>query len=159
MQKLHDRFNETVNLGVLNRGDVLYLDILETSRPFRMMATIGCRMPALRTAMGKAILARLAADQAGSQGLAVAPKLTPIRREALQRELDRTCRHGFAIDNEENEPGVACISAAILDAVGVPIAAISVSGPAYRILAGKKTLAQAIMAACQEISRNLGYIE
>jgi len=159
MQKLHDRFNETVNLGMLNHGDVFYLDILETSRPFRMMATVGCRMPAHKTAMGKAMLARLTADQSDSQALALAPKLTPMRREALQRELERACKRGFAIDNEENEPGVACISASILDAAGVPIAAISVSGPAYRILAGKKSLAQAVMAACQEISLNLGFIE
>ncbi len=157
MRMLHERFNETVNLGVLNGGDVLYIDILETSRPFRMMATVGCRMPAPATAMGKAMLACLPARRTRPPGHT---RITELRLEArtmLARELAQVRKQGFAIDDEENEPGVACIGAAILDFTGQPIAAMSVSGPAYRILREKKKLAPAILAACQSISRSLGY--
>lgn len=45
MRQLHERFNEAINLAVLHNGEVLYVDLLESSRPFRMAAMIGSRMP------------------------------------------------------------------------------------------------------------------
>jgi IclR family transcriptional regulator, KDG regulon repressor len=157
MRRLHEHFNETVNLGVLHNDEVLYIDILETSRPFRMMASIGCRMPAHVTAMGKAMLAHLCSIDAEGSVNNVMANLQPVARQALQRELERVRRLGFALDNEENEPGVACIGAAILDASGRPLAAMSISGPSYRIVSGKKNLVPEIVDACRGISRGLGW--
>jgi DNA-binding IclR family transcriptional regulator len=157
MRKLHDQFNETVNLGVLNNGDVLYIDILESLRPFRMMATIGCRMPVHVTAMGKAILANMNEEDLKSSGFAPISRLRPAARQDLFHELELVRKRGFAIDNEENEPGVACVGAAILDAAGHPLAAMSISGPNYRILTAKKDLAVAVVAACHSISLSLGF--
>jgi IclR family KDG regulon transcriptional repressor len=157
MQSLHNRFNETVNLGVLNQGNVLYIDILESSRPFRMAATVGCRMPVHLTSMGKAILANLAAETRARPHKRRLPgaqrKLVPIP----QRELDLVRDQGYAVDNEENEPGVACIGAAILDEAGRPVAALSVSGPARRILGAKKDIARAVIASCRNVSKSLGF--
>ena len=157
MQSLHDSFNETVNLGVLNQGNVLYIDILESSRPFRMAATVGCRMPVHLTSMGKAMLANLAAEtRARPRHLRPAGS----RRKQVQipqRELDLVRDQGYAIDNQENEPGVACIGAAILDETGRPVAALSVSGPAHRILGVKKDIAQAVATSCRNISKSLGF--
>lgn len=159
MRQLHERFNETVNLGVLQNDEVLYIDILETSRPFRMMARIGCRMPAHLTAMGKAMLAHLCSSEADGSVNDLVAKLQPAARQALQRDLERARRRGFALDNEENERGVACIGAAILDASGWPLAAMSISGPSHRIIGGKKSLALEIVNACRSISRGLGWQE
>ncbi|MBZ5497386.1 MAG: IclR family transcriptional regulator [Acidobacteriia bacterium] len=157
MRRLHERFNETVNLGVLSDEEVLYIDILETSRPFRMTATVGCRMPASLTAMGKAMLARLPRENPGAPDARPASGLHRSQRRMLKQELARVRRRGYAVDNEQNERGVACIGAAILDAAGRPVAALSVSGPAYRILAEKKNLAPGVVAACRGISQSLGF--
>jgi DNA-binding IclR family transcriptional regulator len=157
MESLHNKFNETVNLGVLNQGSVLYVDILESSRPFRMAATVGCRMPVHLTSMGKAMLANLAAE---SRAQPENRRPAGPRRKQVQipqRELDRVRDQGYAIDNEENEPGVACIGAAILDEAGRPVAALSVSGPARRILGVKNIIAQAVVASCSNISKSLGF--
>jgi DNA-binding IclR family transcriptional regulator len=159
MRRLHEYFNETVNLGVLYNDEVLYIDILETSRPFRMMATIGCRMPAHLTSMGKAMLAHLCPSEAEGSGNDLMAKLQPAAKQALQRDLERVRRRGFALDNQENERGVACIGAAILDASGRPLAALSISGPSHRIVSGKKTLVPAVVDACRSISRGLGWQE
>src|SRR5512135_1219327 len=76
MLELQERFNETVNLSVLDdSGNVLYLDIAESSRPFRMTATVGCRMPAHITSMGKAMLAYMQIDDPASPG---APKIAGL---------------------------------------------------------------------------------
>ncbi len=156
MLELQERFNETVNLSVLDdSGNVLYLDIAESSRPFRMTATVGCRMPAHITSMGKAMLAYMSFEDTVSGGRIA--DLAPKSARALHRELEAIRQQGYAIDREENEPGVGCIGAAIFDAEGRPVAAMSVSGPVHRILSKEKAVADAVLASCRAVSRRLGY--
>ncbi len=153
MLELRQRFNEMVNLSVLEDGHVLYLEIVESSRPFRMSATVGCRMPAHHTSMGKAMLAgNPACFESG-----LLAKESRQRLQRLRKELETVRERGYAIDDEENEPGVACIGAPILDAHGLPVAAISVSGPVQRVLANEKKIAEALVAACGTVSKGLGY--
>jgi IclR family transcriptional regulator, KDG regulon repressor len=149
MRQIHLRFNETVNLGVIHNGDVLYIDLLEPSRSFRMSAMVGSRMPLKSTSLGKAMLAFLP-DGQGNALLSAAGR-------ALKRELDLVRRHGYAIDDEENEPNVACIGVPILDRTGYAVAAMSVSGPVARILPNRKEISAVLIAACREISRQLGF--
>jgi IclR family acetate operon transcriptional repressor len=155
---LQERFNETVNLSVLDDGgNVLYLDIAESSRPFRMTATVGCRMPAHITSMGKAMLAYMGIEEARPNGSGGMADLAPKAWRALCRELDAIRRQGYALDREENEPGVGCIGAPIFDAEGRPVAAMSVSGPVHRVLAKEKAVADAVLAACRAVSKKLGF--
>lgn len=153
MLDLRQRFNEMVNLGVLEDGHVLYLEIVESSRPFRMSATVGCRMPAHHTSMGKAMLS----GDAGCFESALLMKESRARLQKLRKELVAVQQRGYAIDDEENEPGVACIGAPILDANGKPIAAMSVSGPVHRVLTNEKKIAEALIAGCATVSKGLGY--
>ena len=156
MLSLRDRFNEMVNLSVLDGEQVLYLQILESTRPFRMSATVGCRMTSHKTSMGKAMLAFHHADDSRSPYFFHLAKLPRSSRQVLNKELERIRQIGYAIDDEGNEPGVACIGAPILDETH-PIGAMSVSGPVHRILQNKTKIAEALMSACNEISRNLGH--
>ncbi|HEU5402599.1 MAG TPA: IclR family transcriptional regulator [Terriglobales bacterium] len=153
MLELRQRFNEMVNLGLLEDGHVLYLEIVQSSRPFRMSATVGCRMPAHHTSMGKAILA----NNPGSLEPGLLAKESRQRVVKLRKELETVRRCGYAVDNEENEPGVACIGAPVFDANGQAIAAMSVSGPVQRLLANEKKIAEALIAACGDVSAGLGY--
>ncbi len=157
MLELHGRFNEMVNLSVLDDGQVLYLDIVESTRPFRMSATVGCRMDPAKTSLGKAMLAALSADDSASPYYPLLAKLPRQRSQNLRRELEMVRQRGYAIDNEENEPGVACIGAAVLNAQGHPVAAMSVSGPVHRVLASEKKIAAALIAACKGASASLGF--
>jgi DNA-binding IclR family transcriptional regulator len=157
MLDLNRSFNETVNLGVLDGDHVLYVDILEASRPFRMGATVGCRMPAHLTSMGKALLAHMGTEGAGSPLTTAMSALSKKDAQAFQRELELVQRRGYAIDDEENEPGVGCLGAPIFNARGMPVAAISVSGPVHRIVRHEKSIAAALVAACAGVSKRLGY--
>src|SRR5712692_8078491 len=161
MRRLHDQFNETVNLGVIHNGEVLYNDILESSRAFRMAATAGSRMPIFSTSLGRAIAAHLPDAEvaqllSGPQGSASA-KRAAAENQSLRNELQTVRRRGYALDNEENEPGVACLGAPIFDNAGQAVAAISVSGPLGRILACQKQIAGSLTSFCKEISRKLGF--
>lgn len=155
MRKLQLRFNETVNLAVLHNGEVLYIDLLESSRPFRMSAMVGSRMAIANTSLGKALIAYAAEHELD----AVFDTLTPTELRKLRAEMEIVRRRGYATDQEENEPGVACIGAAILNEAGVSVGAVSISGPSVRIQKVEKEIGTALAATCKEISRQLGYSE
>lgn len=59
LEKLGEKFGETNNLGILDRGEVIYIDKVESSEALRMDLAIGRRVPAYRTALGKILLAGL----------------------------------------------------------------------------------------------------
>lgn len=149
--RLRDQFNETVNLGLIHNGDILYIDLVESQRPFRMSAMIGSRMPIGSTAMGKAMLAAMPKKA----GIALLSG-HPIPRN-LQAELERVRQSGHAIDNEDNEPGVACIGACILDGDGLAAAAVSISGPVHRILVREREIAKVLHLVCLRVSEQLGF--
>src|SRR5690606_29373477 len=76
------------------------------------------------------------------------PRLTPatlVTAQALRAELAQVRRHGYAIDNEENEPGIVCYGVALCDAAGRAVAGVSVSTLPFRAPA-----ASAAPAACIE---------
>ena len=153
MRKLQQSFNETVNLAVLHNGEVLYVDLLESSRPFRMSAMIGSRMPIANTSLGKALITHAAEHELEQ----VFDTLTPSELRKLRTEMEVVKRRGYATDHEENEPGVACIGAPILNEAGVSIAAMSVSGPSARILKQEREIGTTLASLCKEMSRQVGF--
>lgn len=162
MQRLQRRFNETVNLGLLDGGDLVYLAMVGSTRSLRMEAAIGARDPAHSTSLGKAILA---ARPAASRLDGLPPRLvrrtpaTRTSRAALAEELEATAARGYALDLEENEPGAHCV-AAVIPGGGLP-AAVSVSGPIQRMPAEAlggigAALIQAAAAICARLSGPTG---
>jgi IclR family transcriptional regulator, KDG regulon repressor len=136
MQSLRDRFNETVNLGVLDGTEVVYVEMVESRLSLRMQAQLGGRDPVYSTSLGKAMLAFLP-EEAWNNHL---PKRLTARTphtitalSALQQDLRETRERGFSIDRAENEEGARCIGAPIFDSYGTPVAAISLSAPAMRL--------------------------
>jgi DNA-binding IclR family transcriptional regulator len=83
---------------------------------------------------------------------------TMTSREALLKELDRTSRRGYAVDDEEREEGVRCAGVAILDARGEAVAAVSISGPSFRVTMQKiPAIADKLMTCVRGIQHDLGY--
>ena len=65
---------------------------------------------------------------------------------------------GYAIDDEEKEEGLRCVGAAVRGHSGKLIAAISVSGPAFRVTKERiPEIGRAVMQAASELSVELGY--
>ena len=128
---------ESVNLGVLEGPEVVYLECLESPHEFRLVAHVGMRAVLYRTALGKAMLAFMQEEKRESliQGLAFqafTPK-TIVSAEKLRCELARVAGDGYAVDDEESQLGLRCIAAPILNASGEAVAGISISGPAARV--------------------------
>jgi DNA-binding IclR family transcriptional regulator len=160
LHELVARTGETVHLGVPADGQVVYIAKVESPQSVRLVSRIGARIPFYCSAMGKALLARLdgpALDAELQRPREVRTLHTIIGRQALERELEKVRAAGVSIDDEENELGVRCIGAAIVDAQGRGIAAISVSAPEARMpLERCAELAPAVRAAADEIGRRIG---
>jgi IclR family transcriptional regulator, acetate operon repressor len=140
MQDLVDRYNETIHLAVLSGGDVVYIDKREGTHPFRMKSVIGGRNPAYRTGVGKALLAHKLTDREAVDGyvdsygpLLASTPTTHATGDALNAELELIRSRGYALDLEENEPGVHCAAIAVTLGTGRPVAGISVTAPTLRI--------------------------
>lgn len=161
MRHLLDAFKETVNLGVLSDGEVLYLEMLESSHSFRMAAAVGTRSPVHSTALGKAIAAHLPPSDLDrlirTRGLHALTPRTITSPAAWKRDLARTRVRGFSDDNGETEAGAACLGAPIFGPDGEVVGAISISGPTSRMRPIKRAAARALVQACASISRALGH--
>jgi IclR family transcriptional regulator, KDG regulon repressor len=153
---------ETVHLCIFDNGEVLYVDKIEPQKSVRMSSAVGLRSAAYCTAVGKAVLAHLGADEVSEIvrrfGMSRRTSRTITTTAELLAELDVVRRRGYAIDDEENEEGVRCIGAAVLDQSGRPVAAISVSGPAFSVTREKtKLLARPVVTAAHLLSTDLGF--
>jgi IclR family acetate operon transcriptional repressor len=133
------RFGETVNLGVLANQRVLYLDVLESNQSLRAISEVGSFDTLHATALGKAILSRM--PVAERDAILAEAELVPLTAhtvtavDALRQQIERAAIDGYALDDEENEIGMRCVAAPIVNADGWPVAALSVSGPNSRMTA------------------------
>lgn len=161
LRELRDQFNETANLGVLDKHEVVYLEIVESRRSLRMLAQLGNRDPAYSTALGKSILAFIVDERLVDHLPASFEPRTPntlITPGALRENLLQTRQQGYALDDEENEEGARCVGAPIFNRQGEPVAAISLSAPAGRVgIRQVLKIAAALIRAGTAISERLGY--
>lgn len=164
LERLRDRFDETVHLAVLDdEFRVVYLDKLDSTHAVGiMMSRVGKTAPSYCTGLGKALLAPRDDDPVAALELrGVLRRFTKntIHRPAeLRRELMRIAERGYALDLEEHEPGVRCVACAIEGPSGKAVAAISIAGPAQRLAEDslRGELAAAAASGAREIGLRLG---
>lgn len=162
LDRLQRQFGETVFFCILDDGQVFYVEKVESQQSVRTACTVGSRAPAYCTAVGKAMLAELAEPEVSEVirrwGLKAVTANTITTAAALKAELRAVRSRGYAIDNEEKEEGLRCVSAAVRGHSGKLFAAMSVSGPAFRMTKERiPEVGQAVMRAANELSAELGY--
>jgi len=153
---------ETVNLGILDQGSVLYIEVIESPHEFRLSSRVGTRRSLHATALGKALAAFLPDDEkdrvlATIQFQPLTPK-TIMNLVQFRQELGIIRKQGYAVDDEETTLGARCVSAPVLGAKREVVAAVSVSGPVTRISPAQiPALAAAVMNAARAISSAMGF--
>ncbi|MBL9094140.1 MAG: IclR family transcriptional regulator [Planctomycetaceae bacterium] len=137
MRKLRNATGETTQLCCLADAEMVILEQLLATHPFKYSADLGARCPAYSCAPGKAMFALLPADELDALLERIRFKrFTPTTitsRTAMQRELEAVRTTGYAVDRAEGLVGVHCVAAAIVDRHGYPIAALTISGPESRV--------------------------
>jgi IclR family KDG regulon transcriptional repressor len=162
--ELSEQTTETVHLALPVDEHMVYIDKVESARTVVMASRVGQQLPQHCSALGKAYLSALPIDER----LAAVGRLELERRtsrtltdaDALLGDLEVCAKRGFAMDNLENEDGVRCVGAAIVDDRGKPVAALSISAPASRFALPTARLAGARCAAtAASISAALGALQ
>ncbi len=150
---------DTVHLGVLDHGHVLYLDKVPGKRRINISSRIGELQPVSSTGLGKALILDL--DEDAWIELFRTERTERRGEMSLQEWLERMRRYvraGYAFDLEENEDQIRCIAAPIRDVAGRTIAAISVSSAAqYMSDQRMQTLSKDVLNTAQRISEDLGW--
>jgi IclR family KDG regulon transcriptional repressor len=162
MEALNAETGETVHLGTLEDGDVVYIEKVEARHRVRMHSSIGGIAPLHCTGVAKAILAFLPeAEQArlvNSHTLERFTEHTLTTVDALRADLSRARERGYSFDDQENEPGIHCIGAPIVGGDDTVLAAISLTVSTSRIdRQGLEALAPSLLQAAQGASRELGW--
>jgi IclR family acetate operon transcriptional repressor len=162
MTDLRNHTGETVQVGVLDGRQVVYVERLDSPNTLRFFTTLGRRNDAHCTGSGKALLGfcpptRL--DQIlNGWVLARRTEYTITSIPALRRELAIIRDQGFAENRHESEVGVVSIAAPIRDGQGTTIAALSVAGPADRMDKDRTNITEAVVTLGRATSKRLGYI-
>ena len=163
LQELARKTNETVHLSVLDEGEIVFIEKIDSSHGIGMLSRVGRRAPAHATASGKVLLAHLPEKE--REGFLVRKKLkrcterTVTAPQRLRGELIKVAAQGYSLDEEENERGIRCVAAPIWDHSGTVVASISVSGPAHRLTRGRilQDLVPQVKDTAGHISQRLGY--
>jgi DNA-binding IclR family transcriptional regulator len=154
---------ETTNVAILDDNRII--NIVEAIGPaeITLRSWVGQSCPAHATSSGKVLLAGLDAAEVRSRfgaGLEVFTDNTIAKIADLERQLAVVRERGWASVSEELEVGLNAVAAPVYDAGAQVIAALSVSGPSYRLGEHQfEEIAKRTIAAAETISRRLGWFE
>ncbi|MEV6559568.1 IclR family transcriptional regulator [Nocardia sp. NPDC051756] len=152
---------ETTNIAVLDGNRIINIVEAAGTGSIALRSWVGQSCPAHATSSGKVLLSGLEPAALRKQ---VGPKLESFTGNTLTKVADLAAQlvevreNGWASVREELEIGLNAVAAPVFDSNGVIVAALSVSGPAYRLAPDRfaPTAALAIASAA-DISHRLGY--
>ena len=136
LRALRDELGESTHLGVLDGSSVVYLARVPIDRIMNAAVSVGARLPAASTSMGRVLLAHLPEERLRGvlRTVELRPRTprSPSTPAELREVLASVRRQGYAITDQEYEAGVFSIAAPVRDRSGEVIAAINVTGPVDR---------------------------
>ena len=155
--------NETVNLAIMYDSSIIYIDKIESSATIKVNLSIGKKLPAYCTGLGKAMMAFMSESKVesimhGVQFVKYTDK-TVGNYEDLVEQLLEIKKLGYSFDDEEYVKGLKCVSAPVFNYKGNVVGAISVAIPKYRYDDGEKSIGytQVVKNTAMSLSRNLGF--
>ena len=137
LRSIVDRTRLGAHLAILDHGDAVYIERIESPGFIKMDIWIGRRVAPQLTAVGKALICHLERQEVqeivGRHQISPASSKTIMSLPRLLAELGATSQRGYAIDDEEHAVGVRCVAAPVFAASGEVVAAIGISGTVSQI--------------------------
>lgn len=149
--------NETCHFAVREGKDVIYLLKEESAEPIRMVSSIGKRLSAHSTAIGKALLSGCEEYEIKEFYYDGLPKVTPrtiVDIDELCRQVELVKKEKLAYETEESSLNVTCIAVPI-EKDGKVVAAMSVSIPIFRSDEEKMDKIKVILLQTKELTEKL----
>jgi IclR family acetate operon transcriptional repressor len=160
LHELSAETNETATLSVRTGDTRVYVDQVTPLREVIMSVSIGVPFPLHAGASSKAFLAFLPDEQVTAY---IAHELKPLTDGTitdpgeLAAELDAIRRRGWAQSSGERQIGAASVAAPVFDHLGMPVAVLSVCGPAERFAVEAEQCADLLLLRTRRLSATMGY--
>lgn len=161
-ERLAVEVGETVNIAVLRSHYAVNVDQARGPTSVGSHNWVGELTPLHATSSGKILVAFMSAEARqellAEAGLHRYTEHTITKPDDLERQLESVARDGYVISIEELELGLTAVAAPIRDHTGTVIAALSVSGPVYRLTAERaREIAPVVVAAADSIAERMGF--
>lgn len=159
---LVEKVHCTVHVGVVNGDEIVYLIRSDSDKPYQMPSRVGHAIPMHSSGIGKVVLSGYTEDGlerfVARAGLPPRTEHTITTIEGLRSEISSVRRLGYALDREENVPGVACVAAPIRDHTGTIKYGLSISTITLEhTLEQIEEMSALAVATADKISAALGY--
>ena len=160
LRELADLTQETINIAVLHGDECINIESIKSPQPIQYAGQLGRRNPLHCTSTGKIFLAYMSAEQRQQHLPPPLRAYTPhtiTDLPELEENLRQVRAQGYAAAYDEFDEGLSAIAAPIRDFNGLVIAAVSISGPSFRMGAEQSQLYAAhLLSASRKISYQLG---
>ncbi|HZL07469.1 MAG TPA: IclR family transcriptional regulator [Coriobacteriia bacterium] len=158
---LVEKMHCTIHVGVVNGDEIVYLIRADSDKPYQMPSRVGLAVPMHSTGIGKVVLGGYTDDElerfVARAGLPYRTQRTITTLEGLRAEIGGVRRLGYALDREENVPGLGCVAAPIRDTgtvkYGVSISTLTLEHTIEQI----EAMASSAIETADKISAALGH--
>jgi IclR family transcriptional regulator, KDG regulon repressor len=155
MAELNQQTSETITLNTVSGSERMVLEVVDTPAPLMSMARQGQTMPLLYGASSRILMAHM--DEAElNTVLGITAPDKDFDRPALDRELARFRRQGYALSRGQRVPGLTAIAVPIFDIDGRVRNCLALTGPSVRVDTRDLDFAEIMMAAGRDLSNRLG---
>ncbi len=163
LSELAAKTHFTAHLAIPSGWQSLILEVHDSPHPVRVASRSGTAVPLHCSSTGKVFLAYRHGHELAEYFSVTSPQKrtgkTIVTLPAMQKEIEKIKKDGFAIDDHEYNEGVWCLAAPVRDSSGQVVAAIGVTGPTTQADGRKKAdICTHVKKAAKELSAKLGYI-
>lgn len=164
LQQLAAHFDETVNLGVLDGDELVYIERIRTAQIIDINLHVGSRLPLYSTSLGRALICEM--PEEWLKDYLARLRLAPEARNYLHHDknglvsrLEETRRLGYSLNDEEFVKGLRAIAAPVRGASREIVAAIGIAVPSSRInISGlRRRFVPELLSTADKISMSLGF--
>ena len=160
LDRLRDQLDETVALGKLDGAHVVYASLSRKSRARTLGGSVGMRVPAFCTSMGRLLLAALPDAEVEAVLAAFPPvKFTPFTQadpNEIRERVKEAGRNGFSINDQELDLGLRAMAVPVRDHRGRVIAALNAGGESTRL--SNTVLVGQFLPLMQEAAEEIGQL-
>ncbi len=163
LKEIVKQCNEMAYIGLIRQRSVVCLDVEEANQTVKVVNRVGWSLPIHCTAIGKAQIAYASEEELEKLGvLDNMDKFTEntiVDNVEFIRHLKEVAKRGYALDNEEYNPGVRCVAVPVSDYTGRVVGGISVCGPSFRMTDEilKTKIIPVVKDAGEKVSKRLGF--
>lgn len=156
MLEVNELTQETITLNAAVGSERMVLEVVDTPAPLMLMARPGQHQPMLLGASNRVLMAYMSEAELDKVLKVTAADRPDFDRVALERELARFRRQGYALSRGQRVPGLTAIAVPIFDIQGHVPYCLALTGPSVRVDPRDNEFAEILMAAGRETSSRLG---